>query len=1173
MYEVSNRYKEAVRQRDITSKVMLRIADIDQEAVVKRYAPMLRELQLQIDLPDLKEKTKTETKEIMGFVLDNENIDGNLRAKIYDEELARVLHFEIADDATVTMQLISGTEIDSNDIISCIVKDYCNDEGTVVGTAMLKEIEIELYNRNDYDLNGQWIDFYYGIKVGGNDFEYVPYGRYLVTSFEDEKANKKYKMILNDEMVKLNADYEEINTFPTTLWNYYETFASYYGIEVEQQQSEVANANFTVYDAPVYEGTSGRIVLSRIAELFGGFAKVNRDNKLQIYLKTPTDDVIETGDVNTTLKINDIPNEVNGVSLELGGGVEGENVTRVRRGVLPDELHLVRIIDNPFVFTESLREQAIDELFEKLDGFSYVPFELQYKGRFYYDCGDMIKVQSTDGEFYDTIVMNQYFEIPATRKSTIISEALTKSELKYRYESKSKQAQTRTELIVNKHDKQINSIVQEIGDRTQKTTTITQDLERIESSVELIVDLTNDVSGYNPLTLENCMNGELQFLRIKGNNTIFDGLTPSNTLVPSNTLIPRGDSWLYISNSSALPTDPIDYEQGEIDFITGETIITNNSITTINFIDISSFEELIYIINRNCLMTVAYYDEEKKYIGQVTMSSSAIEKEDRLKFKENWKYLKISFYNSKGFEDFNRFDIRKINPKSWFRKKIDLKVKPLLKYSESIYDEFIYNARANLDIGEVKAKVIHRVEKDENGTLYPLAIPKEEIIEIDDLIIDRGTNIFDFSAPYIAHMDATYVKENDFTNLFATTYEVRSAIVQLSNAITLLVNEKVGADEIIARLNVAVENGEGIIRIEGNKIVIDTDYFSISEEGKATIRGKVDDLYIYTDSDINMALGYIKGTMTLPQALINLYDCNNDGTLDIRDVTMMKNIKEGRASPVKTLNGSVTISADDLNNNILLTAGKDLVSKIGMYQMESYVFQGMHAFIGSNTVKDSLSESFFTGIAMNGAKPEIQLKNKATSTGTRIDADMVETYTVYASNGAGGKKGKCMHSPDYSISSPDHEYLVHYNGASLIFYIDPPSNQNWTVGNFWINTGSSDERLKHDIEPIHENLLKAINELQIIQFVYNNDEKETKVIGVVAQELLALGEKYDIDLINDYDIVKYGITMPDDENKYYAVDYERIELLKIKCLEIKNDYLEKRLERIEKYLFKEEKDV
>jgi hypothetical protein len=80
-------------------------------------------------------------------------------------------------------------------------------------------------------------------------------------------------------------------------------------------------------------------------------------------------------------------------------------------------------------------------------------------------------------------------------------------------------------------------------------------------------------------------------------------------------------------------------------------------------------------------------------------------------------------------------------------------------------------------------------------------------------------------------LSATYLLENEYTNTFATQVDVSSEIKQTADSITEQVNAKVGDDEIIAKLNLGIQEGQGIINMTGNQVTIDSDNFTLDAEG------------------------------------------------------------------------------------------------------------------------------------------------------------------------------------------------------------------------------------------------------------------------------------------------------------------------------------------------------
>lgn len=404
----------------------------------------------------------------------------------------------------------TNTILDSDVLVDLTITDNCYNNGQLIGTAMSKELEANLINKNNYDLADKELKCEIGVVLSDGTKEFVPYGNYIVKSYEDLKSNNQYKLIAYDYMDKLNIKYEPMTniTYPTTLKNFYYKLCTNYGISYETQT--LPNESFKVNEAPNFDGMTARSVLMKCAELFGRFAKINRNNKMQMFLKNTTTEKIDGYSMNSKLTMNNKYGPVNVVSLELGN-VEGENVTKQDDTSIKENGEtIIRIADNPFAYSEDLREKAITDLFNALNGFTYVPVEFKYKSRMYLDNGDTFQVENVqDGSMVDSIVLNQVIKIPSVRSGEIKSEALTSTAIKQKYISQSKQAQTNTEILVDKINQKVTSIVSEIGDRSKKQTTITQDINKINSKVENLEDVTENAEGLKEIELQNCVEGPL----------------------------------------------------------------------------------------------------------------------------------------------------------------------------------------------------------------------------------------------------------------------------------------------------------------------------------------------------------------------------------------------------------------------------------------------------------------------------------------------------------------------------------------------------------------------------------------------------------------------------------------------------------------------------------------
>lgn len=440
------------------------------------------------------------------------------------------------------------------------IEDKCCDNGKYIGNAVSKKVELSIINKDNLDLADREFELYVGVKLSSGEYEYIPYGNFIVTTYEDTKSNNKFKIEAYDYMTKLNGYFSNILynektnpnglkiDYPIKLKDFKEKILSYMKIDYVNQT--LPNDNFDIKVEINFDGYTIRNVIAKIAELQGTFARINRENKMEFCLQTQTDEEIPLSSMNNKQEINNRYGPVNVVSLTMKN-VKGENVTlRDDKSIDKYGENTIEIQDNPFVYTEALREKAIEELYSALDKFSYYPINFNWKARLYTDPSDIIKVYDMrNNEWVNSIVMNQTIKIPVTRQSTLESPALTKTQVANQYISQSKQANTRTEIIVDKQNQKIDSVVKQIGDREDRTTTITQDLDGVKSNVSKFVNLTNEVKGNTSIQLDDCVNGNLIELHIYGNNTVFNQKYVSDSLIISDTQYVQGDSRIVITNT------------------------------------------------------------------------------------------------------------------------------------------------------------------------------------------------------------------------------------------------------------------------------------------------------------------------------------------------------------------------------------------------------------------------------------------------------------------------------------------------------------------------------------------------------------------------------------------------------------------------------------------------
>lgn len=215
------------------------------------------------------------------------------------------------------------------------------------------------------------------------------------------------------------------------------------------------------------------------------------------------------------------------------------------------------------------RVDYLKELSDKLFGVEYYLNDFVSTGIMYYDLLDMYNIEIF-GKTYNCLMLNDEQNITQGLEENIYTDRPETSETDYTKADKTDRKINQTTLIVDKQNQKIEGIISQIGDRSEKTTTITADIDGLNSKVSNVADLTREASGVKSITLGNCIEGKLLELHILGNNTVFDYLYPANNLYPSNTLYPRGDSSIVVSNSRAGSEEILEeivYELGVMDVL------------------------------------------------------------------------------------------------------------------------------------------------------------------------------------------------------------------------------------------------------------------------------------------------------------------------------------------------------------------------------------------------------------------------------------------------------------------------------------------------------------------------------------------------------------------------------------------------------------------------------
>lgn len=446
-----------------------------------------------------------------------------------------------------------NTEINyDNGIKEITLEDsvYVPDVG-FIGQATSKKLTLILLdNEQTINLENKEFELYIGADYNNQTY-YINYGKFIVNEPpENDSTNGTIKIIAYDYMIKFNKTYQDGVTYPIKLKDYLSNICTQAGVQLGSQT--FPNQNFWVSDNQ-FEGKQLREVIKHIAKCAFSWARIGQDNKLYL-------DFNATGNVIETFGLDDYKQDGFKRANEYYGPINkvtyADSDIQGQEKSVPDENSIALIgtkelviYDNFFAYTTQKRQELIQSG-NVLFGFNYMPVtQLELTGAIYLDCTDIIEVIDDKNNSITTRVFAHTIKYNGVISDTVSAPALSNNQETYKNINTITNAENRTEIIVDRANKKIQSITSQIGDRSEKTTSITQDIESIESKVEDVEDLTNTVTGNKTVTISDAFpNENILELHIYGNNSVFNYLYPRDDLYPEDTLYPYGDSRIRFYN-------------------------------------------------------------------------------------------------------------------------------------------------------------------------------------------------------------------------------------------------------------------------------------------------------------------------------------------------------------------------------------------------------------------------------------------------------------------------------------------------------------------------------------------------------------------------------------------------------------------------------------------------
>ena len=419
--------------------------------------------------------------------------------QVTDAFKSTIKQLTVQSDGKVDIVNSSGTlSFDRDDITKIEIYGTAFQNDTVLGTIAQHSLTLELLGdlTKSISLNKEnTVKVYLGILVDG-EYEYVQYQDFLVTELSYSDTTNVTKIIATDNLVKLNKEFVDSNTYPMTLKSYLESVLTYCGLQLEN--TSFFNDDFSVTTLPFADYTNAKEIVYRVAELAMSYVVVNKvTNKIELkrafefvpdanthdaltvythdQLSVYTHNQLMYGFANDldnaskdnywSFKFNDNnfgQNGINTLVLKISQ-VEGENNTVENSvNVAIDGTIETSIVNNPFINSEAKRLSVINGMFDEIDGYKFNPYSLEYRGFPYLELGDFIIIEQMNEEEVAVPIYETNIKWNGALVGKIAAKTLSITETKYKYVSTTNQKIRNAEIMVDKANGEISLIATDV---------------------------------------------------------------------------------------------------------------------------------------------------------------------------------------------------------------------------------------------------------------------------------------------------------------------------------------------------------------------------------------------------------------------------------------------------------------------------------------------------------------------------------------------------------------------------------------------------------------------------------------------------------------------------------------------------------------------------------------
>lgn len=369
-----------------------------------------------------------------------------------------------------------GTIADNNDLKSYKVSG----EGGL-GKTVMRKLEASFFG--SHNLLGKWVTVGFGCRLDNGGYEYLSYGKFLITELTTSKDSDTTTVVGYDKMVDTMKPYVRLDTsYPLSLLQYTRVLCVACGVELGNDTlGNMDNWQITKELWENIDGITYRDILAQIAQITGSVCVVGADEKLYFKKLTNTGETLTYNNL-FKLKLEDVYGEINSVVLSRTPIVGEDAFLRDEASINTNGLTEYKVSNNEIVDKD--REGAVPLIFNTVKGIKYYPFDATTEGLGWYEIGDGITIETDTGETFDTYVFDFSVSVDGGIKETLKAKAESKPSTQYQYATAIDKRIKNTEIIVNKQEQEIQMLVTDKEGVSEEFARIDMRLKEISSSVQ-----------------------------------------------------------------------------------------------------------------------------------------------------------------------------------------------------------------------------------------------------------------------------------------------------------------------------------------------------------------------------------------------------------------------------------------------------------------------------------------------------------------------------------------------------------------------------------------------------------------------------------------------------------------------------------------------------------------